>query len=108
MAITYSLDQLGVKIRIKVTDCLGDTAFDRDQIADQFIVFVKPDGSTFEKQANLIVDTSIPAESFIEYHNTTPETSIWDLKGEWEYTGKVTLTSSDVAQMSQKRVAWVV
>jgi len=185
MAVTYSLGQEGVKIKIKVTDCLTNTDFDITEITDQKIVFVKPDGSTFEKQATLDSDPANPpqvialsnivgdgiedtitvtipntallkdgelmsisattnfnatnkaititsattftyqlgfigsttpestgtvttqGEKLITYHNTSPEASIFDLRWEWEYTAVLTLSTGDVAQLSQRRVAWV-
>ena len=107
LATTFSLDQQGVKIKVKVIDCITDTAFDAADIIDQFIVFYKPDGIKFEKQGVLVMDTENPTESFVQYHNTTPEASIFDLIGPWEYAGKIELVTTDVAQTSQRKVFWV-
>ena len=107
LATIFSLDQEGVKIKVKVLDCITDTAFEDADIVDQFIVFYKPDGIKFEKQAELVVDTENPTESFVQYHNTTPEESIFDLIGPWEYAGKIELVTTDVAQTSQRKVFWV-
>jgi len=108
MAIFHSLDQLGVKFKVKVTDCLTDTAFDENDIIDQMIVFYKPNGIRFEKQAVLVADPLNPGTSFVQYQNTTPEASILDLRGFWEYTAEITLVSTDVAQVSQRQVFWIV
>jgi len=108
MAVIYSLNQEGVKFRIKVIECVTDTAFDESSITDQKIIFYKPDGTRFEKQAVLVADPSNPGTSFVQYQNTSPEESILDLIGEWEYAAEITLISTDVAQTSQRRVAWVV
>ena len=107
MATIFSLDQEGVKIKVKIVDCITDTAFKTTDIMDQFIVFYKPDGTKFEKQGVLVTDTENPTESFIQYHNTSPEDSIFDLVGQWEYAGKIELMSQDVAQTSQRKVFWV-
>lgn len=108
MAILHALDQLGVKFKVKVQDCVTDTPFDENDITDQMIVFYKPDGTRFEKQAILIADPLNAGTSFVQYQNTTPETSILDLTGEWEYAAIITLVSTDTAQTSQRQVLWVV
>lgn len=108
MAILHALDQLGVKFKVKVQDCVTDTVFDADDIIDQRIVFYKPNGIRFEKQAVLVVDTLAPTEKFVQYQNTSPEASILDLRGNWEFAAEITLTSTDIAQTSQRAVFWVV
>jgi len=108
MAIIHAIDQLGVKFKVKVNDCLTDTAFPEDDIIDQFIVFYKPDGTRFVKQAVLVADPMNIGTSFVQYQNTTPEASILDLIGEWEYAAEITLNSTDTAQTSQRQVFWVV
>jgi len=108
MAIIHALDQLGVKFKVKVQDCVSDTPFDENDIIDQFIVFYKPDGTRFTKQAVLIADTLNPGTSFVQYQNTTPEASILDALWFWEYAAIITLTSTDTAQTSQRQVFWVV
>ena len=108
MAITHALNQLGVKFKVKVEDCLTNTAFDANDITDQKIIFYKPNGVKITKQAVLVVDTLKPTEKFVQYQNTTPETSILDLLGEWEYAAEITLVSTDTAQTSQRQIFWVV
>ena len=108
MAILHALDQLGVKFKVKVLDCVSDTPFDEADIIDEFIVFYKPDGTRFVKQAILIADTLNPGTSFVQYQNTSPEVSILDLRGSWEFAAEITLTSTDTAQTSQRQVFWVV
>jgi len=108
MAIIHSLDQLGIKFKVKVQDCVTDTPFDPNDIISQRIVFYKPDGIRFEKDAVLVIDTAAPTEKFVQYQNTSPEASILDLIGSWEYAAEITLTSTDIAQTSQRQVFWVV
>ena len=106
MALIISLDDDDVKFQVKVTDCTTDTAFDVDDIEDEFMIFYKPDGTIITKDANLIVDSENPTESYVTYQNT--EGSIFDLRGEWEYAAKITLvTTNGSAQTSQRRVFWV-
>lgn len=108
MAILHALDQLGVKFKVKVLDCVSDTPFDENDIIDQFIVFYKPNGIRLVIPAVLIADPLNPGTSFVQYQNTTPEESILDLIGSWEYAAEITLTSTDTAQTSQRQVFWVV
>lgn len=108
MAIIHALDQEGVKFKVKVNDCVSDTAFPEGDIIDQFIIFYKPNGTRIVKQAVLIADPLNPGTSFVQYQNTTPEESILDLTGFWEYAGMITLTSTDTAQTSERQVFWVV
>lgn len=108
MAILHKLNQEGVKFKVKVTDCVSDTAFNSADIIDQFIVFRKDNGVIFEKQAVLVADPQNPGEDFVQYQNTTPEESILDRTGQWEYSAKIQITSLDTAQTSQAQVFWVV
>lgn len=108
MAIIHALDQLGVKFKVKVQDCVTDTPFDENDIIDQFIVFYKPNGTRFVKQAVLVADPLNAGTSFVQYQNTTPEVSILDLTGFWEYAAQIELNSTDTAQTSQRQVFWVV
>lgn len=108
MATIHALDQLGVKFKVKVNDCLSDTAFPEGDITDQFINFYKPDGTRFTKQAILISDPLNPGTSFVQYQNTSPEESILDLRGFWEFDATIELTSTDTAETSQRFVFWVV
>jgi len=107
MAVTFSLDQEGATWKVKVINCITDTVFDKNDIINQKIIFYKPDGTRFEKDAVLVVDTLNPTESFIQYQNTSPEESILDLVGSWQYTGEIELSSTDVAQLSQRAQFWV-
>ena len=105
MALIISLNDDDVKFQVKVTDCTTDTAFDVDDIEDEFMIFYKPDGTKITKDANLIVDPETPAESFVTYQNT--EGSIFDLRGSWAYVAKITLATNGKVQTSQRRVFWV-
>jgi len=186
MAEMYSLGQEGVKLQIRVKDCVNNSDFDTSIITTQQIVFYKPNNSSFEKTATLVVDPVNPSqvitlsniigdgiedtitvtipntallkdgelmtisgttnfnatnkpitivtgttftyplgavgstsaenagtvttqgEKFVTYINTPSEESIWDLVGSWQYTAKLTLSTTTVAQLSQRKIAWVV
>ncbi len=107
MAIIFSLDQMGALFKVKVTDCTQDSAIDPANITDQKIVFYKPDGTRFEKAAVLVVDPENPTESFVEYQNTTPEESIFDLIDRWEFNAEITLIPGNTVETSQRQVFWV-
>ena len=108
MATTFALDHLGAKFQVKLTDCVTDINIDVSNVVEQFIVFYKPNGVTFEKSATLLEEPAASGDFFITYTNTTPETvSILDLIGNWEFAGKVKLTNNDLFQTSERFVFWV-
>lgn len=107
MAITFSLNQEGALFKVKVIDCTQGTVINKDNITDQKIVFYKPDGTRFEKAAVLVIDPQNPTESFVQYQNTTPEESIFDLIDRWEYNAEITLIPGNTVETSQRRVFWV-
>ena len=107
MVLMFSLNQEGALFKVKVTDCTSDSAIDKDNITDQNMVFYRPDGTRFEKTATLVVDPQTPAESFVQYQNTTPEASILDQIGSWEYDAEITLIPGNIVETSQRRVFWV-
>ncbi len=108
MATTFALDHFGANFQVKLTDCVSGDDFDISTVAEQFIVFYKPDGTRFEKTATLVEDPPSSGEFFISYTNTTPETeSILDLRNSWEYGGKVKLDNDDEFQTSERFVFWV-
>lgn len=107
MAIRFSLNQMGALFKVKVTDCTQGTAINPANITDQKIVFYKPDGTRFEKTAVLVVDPQNPTESFVQYQNSTPEESIFDLIDRWEYDAEITLIPGNTVETSQRRVFWV-
>jgi len=105
MATTFALDHLGAKFQVNLTDCVTDNNIDVSTVVEQFIVFYKPNGITFEKSATLEVEGS---DSLITYTNTAPEvTSILDLIGNWEFAGKIKLSNNDSFQSSERFVFWV-
>ena len=108
MATIFALDHLGAKFQVKLTDCVSDANIDVSDVAEQFIVFYKPNGVKIEKTATLIEEPAASGDFFVTYTNTTPETeSILDLVGNWEYAGKVKLNNDDSFQTSQRFVFWV-
>lgn len=109
MAITFSLNQEGALFRVKVTDCTDGSVIDKNDISDQKMIFYKPDGTRFEKQATLQTDPLKPAESFVEYQNSIPEISILDDNtSNWEFAAEITLIPGNVVQTSQRKEFWVV
>lgn len=106
MAVLFSLDQEGATWQVKVVNCISGTVFNVNDILNQKIVFYKPDGTRFEKDAVLVVDTQNPTESFIQYQNTN-EPSILDLIGSWQFTGEIELLTTDTVQLSQRAQFWV-
>ena len=107
MAKTFTLNDLGAKFQVKLVDCASGTDIDTADVAEQFIVFYKPNGISFEKTATLIEDPPSSGEFFITYTNTDPETeSILDLISNWEYSGKITLANGD-SFTSSRFVFWV-
>ncbi len=108
MATIFSLDHLGAKFQVKLTDCVSDENINISLVVEQFIVFYKPDGTRFEKTATLIEEPVASDDFFITYTNTDPETeSILNLVGKWEFAGKVKLNTDDQFQTSQRFVFWV-
>jgi len=108
MATTFALNHFGAQFQVKLLDCISDTDFDIVDVAEQFIVFYKPDGTRFEKTATLVENPPSSANFFITYTNTDPETeSILDLVANWEYAGKVKLNNNDEFQTSERFVFWV-
>jgi len=108
MATTFALDHLGAKFQVKLTDCVTDNNIDVSTVVEQFIVFYKPNGTSFEKVATLPQEPEASGNFFITYTNTAPEvTSILDLIGNWEFAGKVKLSNDDSFQSSERFVFWV-
>lgn len=106
MATTFALNHLGVTFRAKLVDCVSGKNINLGTVAEQFIVFYKPDGTRFEKTATIV---NLDANDFISYTNTTPETeSILDLIGKWEYAGKVKLDDGDEFESPERFVFWVI
>lgn len=109
MARMIKLGNNGGRFLAKIIDCQAVQPFNLTDVVDQFIVFYKSDGTRFEKQGIIIEDLpDNPGEFFIQYVNDLPEESILDLRGKWEYTGKVELNTGDFAEASTTIVFWVV
>ena len=109
MAKIVSLNNNAGLFQAKIIDCQAVQPFDLSDVINQFIVFYKPDGITFEKQGVLVEDLpDNPGEFFIEYENSLPEESILNLRGSWGYTGKVKLNTNDEAEASTRILFWVV
>ncbi len=108
MVTVFALNHFGAKFQVKLVDCVSGVNIDTSDVAEQFIVFYKPDGTSFEKTATLVEDPPSSGNFFVTYTNTSPETeSILDLIANWEYAGKVKLNSDDEFQTSGRFIFWV-
>ncbi len=106
MATIFSLGQQGAVFKVKVIDIVEDMPFNPNSFASQRIVFYKPNGIRFEKDAVLVLDPENPSESFVQYQNSN-EDSILDLRGSWQYDAEVTLQTSDTVETSNRFNFWV-
>ena len=100
MATRIALNQEGVLFQVKVIDCVTDSTIDTNSFQSQRIVFYKPDGIRFEKDA--VIDGE-----FIQFQQPAGEESILDLIGSWQYSGEVTLQNTNVVETSQRFNFWV-
>jgi len=107
MATRFAINFLGARFRVKLIDCLTQADADVSAVIDQFLVFYRPDGSNFQKQATLVEDPPSSSIFFLEYTNTTPEASILDQLNKWEYAGRVQLTNLDIFDSAERFVFWV-
>ena len=185
MVTIFGLNHLGATFRVKLKDPLIGSDIDVLLISDQFIVFYKPDGKSFEKQATLEDDPVNPSqvialtnivgdgiedkitvtipntallkdgelmsitgttnfnvtrkpitivdgtkftyllgtvgnttpetsgsvttqgEKLVTYQNTSPEASILDTIGRWEFAAKIKLTDDDEFPTRDRGVFWV-
>lgn len=108
MAVQFALNHFGAKFQAKLVDCISDDNIDVSDVAEQKIVFYKPDGTILEKTATLIEEPVSSGNFFVTYINTAPETeSILDLRGKWEYDPSVLLNNSDSFETNQRFVFWV-
>lgn len=107
MATKFALNFLGARFRVKLVDCITQANVDVSNVIDQFIVFYRPDGTSFTAQATLVEDPVLSGIFFLEYTNTTPEASILDQIGDWEYAGRVQLVTLDIFDSAERFVFWV-
>lgn len=108
MATIFALNHFGAKFQVKLTDCASGANIDTSDVVEQFIVFYKPNGTRFEKTATLVEEPPSSGDFFITYTNSDPETeSILDLVSNWEFAGKVKLSTNDEFQTSERFVFWV-
>ncbi len=99
MATIYSLNDLG-----RVFDCTLPSTITPGEVLSQKIIFYKPDGTRFEKVATRASDV-------ITYDNSSPDETILDARGDWEYTAQVELanapTPDDTFEVPQRNIFWV-
>ena len=62
MATIFALNHLNASFSSKMRNFTKDADIDTSLITDQFIVFVKPDGTSFEKQATIEADEINPSQ----------------------------------------------
>ena len=107
MADKFALNFLGARFRVKLVDCLTGLNVNVASVVSQNIVFYRPDGTSFAKVATLVEDPISSGNFFINYLNTTPEKSILDQVGDWEFAGRVTLASGDSFDSAERKIIWV-
>jgi len=73
-------------------------------VLSQKIIFYKPDGTRFEK-------TATRNAAVITYDNSSPDETILDEIGSWEYTAEVVLanapTPNDLFEVPDRIIFWV-
>ena len=62
MATIFALNHKNATFSAKIRNIVQDADFDTSLITDQFIVFYKPDGTSFEKQATIEADEINPSQ----------------------------------------------
>lgn len=107
MATKFALFFQGGRFRVKLVDCLTGTNVDVSSVVSQSIVFYRPDGTILVKTATLVEDPISSGDFFINYLNTSPEDSILDQVGDWEYAGRVTLSNGDTFDSAERFPFWV-
>ena len=107
MATKFALNFLGARFRVKLVDCLTGLNVNVGSVVSQDIVFYRPDGTNFAKTATLVEDPPSSGDFFINYLNTSPEASVLDQVGDWEFAGRVTLVSGDSFDSAERFVFWV-
>ena len=63
MATVFALNHLGAAFQVKLKDCFNDADVDISAVVDQMLVFYKPNGTKFLKQAILVVDPQNPSQA---------------------------------------------
>jgi len=107
MATKFALNFLGARFRVKLVDCLTGLNVNVGSVVSQDIVFYRPDGTSFAKAASLVEDPIASGNFFINYLNTSPEKTILDQVGDWEFAGRVVLASGDDFDSAERFVFWV-
>ena len=99
MAVRYSLNDLG-----RVFNYTLPASITPGDVLSQKIIFTKPDGTRLEKDATR-------ADEIVTYDNSSPDESILDLVGQWQYTAQVVLanvpTPNDVLEIPEQEIFWV-
>ena len=99
MATIFSLNDLG-----RVFDFILPSTITPEDVISQKIIFYKPDGTRFKKNATIVLDV-------ITYDNSSPDESILDVRGTWEYTAQVVLDNVPdpdyVFEVPQRKIFWV-
>lgn len=108
-----------ITVTIPATNVLKDGELMSITGTTNFNVSKKPitivDATKFTYQLGSVGDTTPEAagtvttqgEKLVVYQNTTPEATILDQVGKWEFAGQVTLTNSDKFPTSDRAVFWV-
>ena len=107
VATKFALNFLGARFRVKLVDCLTGLNVNVASVVSQKIVFYRPDGTDFAEVATLVEDPISSGDFFINFLNTTPQKSVLDQVGDWEFAGRVTLASGDSFDSAERFVFWV-
>lgn len=108
MATIFSKNQMGVQFNVRLIDCITGAVFDIDDVMDQAIIFYKPDGIRLFKAGILVPDPENPTQNtIIQYTNSSPEESILDLVGKWEFSGEAVMMNGDMFESQERQVFWV-
>jgi len=99
MAIIHSLNDLGAVFNFVLLPPIVP-----EEVKAPKIIFYKPDGTRFEKVATR-------NDVNVTYDNSSPDTTILDARGSWEYTAQVgfdnTPTPDDVFELLPRIIFWV-
>ena len=106
--MTFSVNDLGIAFRSKLINCIDDSDFDVSTITSSYIVFYKPDGIKFSKAAILEEVPVGSGEYDVTYHNDSPEKSILDISGPWEYTARIITSTKKEFESTQRELFWVI
>ena len=105
---TYALGQVGVQFRVQLLDTdnpYNPVPIDLAMYQELKIVFTRPDGTTFAKDAEPVDDSNLDDT---EIHFINDSESVLDQRGLWSYTASVKYGNSNYIKGIPKQSFWVV